>query len=80
MGKASFSGAYSNVSAHYKRGPLGLIPAIVLPNKRLFVVNAAMLRMIGLPEEAVMVFKEVNGVLLVKKWVGSPINGGLLAP
>lgn len=58
----------------YDKVPMGLIPAVRLPNNRVFVINTVMFRMIGLPDEALDVFKDMDGVLIVKNWVSNPMR------
>jgi len=54
--------------------PLGSIPVKVVPDDRAFVVNIAMLRMANFPEEAIQLLKEEESNMVIKKWVGSPLE------
>jgi len=53
---------------------LGSIPAKFVPDDRVFVVNTAMLRMANFPDEAIQLFKEDKSNMVIKKWVGSPLD------
>jgi len=52
--------------------PLGSIPVLCLPSKRVFVINKAMTRAIGIPDEALEPFHDQPGVMVVKKWINCP--------
>ena len=56
----------------FDKRPMGSIPVVCIPNKRVFVLNIAMLRAIGLPDEAAAHFRAGDGVLIIKKWVNCP--------
>jgi len=60
---------------HYGNTSMGFIPVVRLPNNRQFVLNLAMYRMVGFPEEALDVLRKADGVMLVKEWVNNPFGG-----
>ncbi len=54
--------------------PLGLIPVRPIANNRVFNVNIAMFRMIGMPEDLIKkLIATADENIVIKKWVPSPL-------
>jgi len=58
----------------HDKQPLGLIPVRPIPNNRVFNINIAMLRMIGMPPRAIKrLLASSKNNIVIKKWVPSPL-------